>query len=176
MRNHLWWIILVALAVVTGALASVTARSDAAPTAVEQNLRAQLKLERHRHNADMKQLKKRYSSLQREHSALKHSPKVTEWIDMAADLYNLPRQGMRNIAWCESNWTPNVVNRTPIWNGEHAGGLFQFIPSTWIQQTTLGRKGWSRLNGLANALSAAELISRDGTRQWHCKMDGRPHG
>lgn len=35
------------------------------------------------------------------------------------------------LVWCESRLDPRAYNSTPVWNGEHASGLFQFLPSTF---------------------------------------------
>lgn len=97
-------------------------------------------------------------------------PSAEHALRLAATAYGLPYRGLRNVAYCESRLNPKVVNRTPIWNGEHATGLMQFIPSTWA---TTPYARFSILDGYANALAGAWLISRTG---WRLHFDCQPSG
>lgn len=167
-----WVVPLVAAA----ALVPLAAAAPDTPASVEDRLRAQLALERDRHAARVRHLEARrtrqVAGLRR---TLLHRPSVRGAIRLAAVTHGVDERLLLNVARCESNLRPRVVNRTPIWNGEHAHGLFQFIPSTWRAQTRQGRAGLSIFDPHANAMGAAELIRRDGLRQWHCQADGRPH-
>lgn len=166
-------VLMVAPFPIAGAVVAFTGITTAAPVDMEAKPRVQLRKERAAHAEERRVLTRRVQAVTRENRALRRSPTVTEWIHLAADLFDLPRDGMRRLAECESNLTPAVVNKTPIWNGEHASGLYQFVPSTF-RRTPM--RSWSVLHGPANALAAAWLIHRDGTRQWHCGFDGRTHG
>lgn len=71
------------------------------------------------------------------------------------------------VAECESpGLSPTLRNDTPIYNGEHATGLFQFIPSTWAS-TPFAR--FDIYNGWANAMAAAWMWSVGRRGEWACR-------
>ncbi len=76
--------------------------------------------------------------------------------------YNVSKETLKNIAYCESTFKPNATNYTYV-------GLFQFSPSTWISN----RKAMGldpnidlRLNAEESIKTAAYKINRDGTGAW----------
>lgn len=104
----------------------------------------------------------------------RHSPSVREALDIASIVYGTPRGEIERVAFCESRLNPRARNRTPIWNGEHATGLLQTIPSTFRRSPFRGLDIYSPY---ANALAGAYIWSLSRSwREWHCKGDGRTHG
>lgn len=75
---------------------------------------------------------------------------------------------LRAVSRCESTWNPFSVNRS-----SGASGLFQFLGSTWRGSWGAQRfhaLGFSVFDPVANALAAAQTVSRDGDwGQWVCK-------
>jgi hypothetical protein len=80
-------------------------------------------------------------------------PTVDYAIDLASRVFNIDETKMRTVAWCESTMRPWATN------GRYRG-LFQL--------------GWAPFgldpyDPVANALSAAQTVARDGSwRQWEC--------
>lgn len=76
-------------------------------------------------------------------------------------------QAMRIMA-CESNGNPDALHPR-----SHAGGLFQFLPSTWRAEaatSNLPTHAANRFNPELNVRLASEVVQRDGSwRQWVCK-------
>lgn len=70
---------------------------------------------------------------------------------------------MLRIAFCESRFIPDAVNRR-----SGAAGLFQVIPSTW-NNTPQGRAGISPFDAEANTHAAMWLMVNYGPSQWVCK-------
>ena len=71
-----------------------------------------------------------------------------------------------NIARCESSLNPAAYNPTPVWDGEHAMGLFQIIPSTFHRVSN-----GNPYNATDNIDAAYKIFSGDGYswREWECK-------
>lgn len=65
------------------------------------------------------------------------------------------------IAYCESKYDPNAVNRQSA-----AQGLFQFLPSTWAGTPFATA---SPFDPSANARAAAWLLQTYGASQWECR-------
>jgi hypothetical protein len=104
----------------------------------------------------------------------RHQPSVQEALDIASLVYGTPRGEMERVAFCESRLDPRARNRTPIYNGEHATGLMQTIPSTFARSPFRGLDIYSPY---ANALAGAYIWSLSGSwREWHCKGNGRTSG
>lgn len=83
---------------------------------------------------------------------LKHSPSVREAVEIATTAYPELTQSR---AWCiighESKGYVYARNRSAVWNGEHATGLFQFLPSTF-HSTPYGK--YSIYSPYAQAMAA----------------------
>lgn len=94
--------------------------------------------------------------------ALEHDGSVTEAIRLASFIYRVPESTLRRLAFCESRMNPGAVN-----SSSGASGLLQFLPSTWAGNY-YGRAGFSVLSPYANALGAAQHISKYGTGAWEC--------
>lgn len=75
---------------------------------------------------------------------------------------------LRAVVRCESGFDPYNVNAS-----SGASGLFQFLASTWSGSWGGQRfhaHGFSVFDPVANALAAAQTVSRDGDwGQWVCK-------
>jgi SLT domain-containing protein len=71
------------------------------------------------------------------------------------------------VARCESGYNPGAWNPTPVWDGEHAQGVFQIIPSTYARSG----QGGSVWNAWDNVNAAYRIFARDGYRwsEWACK-------
>lgn len=55
-----------------------------------------------------------------------------------------------------------------LYRSSGASGLLQFMPSTW-RGNHYGAAGFSVFSPYANALGAAQHISRYGTGAWECR-------
>lgn len=87
----------------------------------------------------------------------------------AANKYGTDPVHMLNIAKCESTFNPNAGATVPVWNGEKAQGLFQFIPSTWARMSAqAGYTGASVFDPVANANVAAWAFANGHSGEWEC--------
>lgn len=103
---------------------------------------------------------------------VRHKPSVREALDIASLVYRVPRGQLQRVAWCESRLSATARNRRPIWNGEHATGLLQTIPSTFAR-TPFRRL--SIYSPYANALAGAHIWSLTRSwAEWDCQGDGVP--
>jgi len=89
---------------------------------------------------------------------------ISEAVSLASIVYP---QLSTDRAWClighESKGNPNARNRQSVWNGEHATGLYQFLPSTFAS-TPFGR--FSIYNPLAQALAAGWMHAHGRGGEW----------
>jgi len=89
---------------------------------------------------------------------------IQEAVSLASIVYP---QLSTDRAWClighESKGNPNARNRQSVWNGEHATGLYQFLPSTYAS-TPFG--GFSIYNPLAQALAAGWMHAHGRGGEW----------
>jgi soluble lytic murein transglycosylase-like protein len=72
---------------------------------------------------------------------------------------------VRRIAWCESGFDARAVNRA-----SGAGGLMQWLPSTWRSMGYAARYGVARAELLDEARqwqAAYDAVARFGTRPWN---------
>lgn len=103
-----------------------------------------------------------------------HPPEVERWRSLVQQFFpsNRVEEALRIID-CESNGDPNATNP---YSG--AGGLFQFLPSTWASASTqAGYAGYSVYDPEANIATAAWLANRyremgyDYWHPWNCKRE-----
>lgn len=88
-------------------------------------------------------------------------------IHLAAVTYRQSESDLLRVAECESpGLDPTLVNRQPIYNGEHATGLFQFIPSTWASTPFAS---FDIFEPVANSLAAGWMWSNGRRREWACQ-------
>lgn len=71
-------------------------------------------------------------------------PAIKACLHRAAIHWDQDYGDMVYIAWRESRWNeyarrPCPVNPQAVWNGEHATGLMQFLPSTFASTPYLGQ-------------------------------------
>lgn len=98
---------------------------------------------------------------------LRHSPSIAEALDIASLVYGTPRAEIERVAFCESRLNPKARNRSPIYNGEHATGLLQTIPSTFARSPFRHLDIYSPY---ANALAGAYTWSLSNSwREWACR-------
>ncbi|MEO7617602.1 MAG: G5 domain-containing protein, partial [Candidatus Saccharibacteria bacterium] len=96
------------------------------------------------------------------------SGSVEYWRPMvieAAAANNIDPNMMLRIMSCESHGNANSVNTATV-NGEHATGLFQFLPSTWRSS---GGNDSNIFDGPTQIRITAQKMAREGTRAWQCK-------
>lgn len=91
---------------------------------------------------------------------------VREAIWVAAVTYRQSASELTRTAYCESRLNPGSRNGEPIYNGEHATGLFQFVPSTW--RSTPYKYG-DIYNANTNALAAAWMWAQGRRNEWTCR-------
>ena len=170
MRVRTAWIAggLAGLAIGLGAPFAVEARgqqeSQAAPRVVPHSKFQKAVQQRRDADREVRRLR----------ATLRHQPSVQEALTIASIVYGTPRREMERVAFCESRLDPNARNRTPIYNGEHATGLMQTIPSTFRRSPFRDLNIYSPY---ANALAGAYIWSLSRSwREWHCKGDGRTSG
>jgi hypothetical protein len=65
-----------------------------------------------------------------------------------------------SVAWCESRFNPRAYN-----TASGAGGLFQFLASTWA---TTPQRRRSRFSAKWAALAAAWMFEHGRAREWVC--------
>jgi hypothetical protein len=82
---------------------------------------------------------------------------------LAAVAFGVPFRELRSVAYCETGGTFSARAYNP---SSGAGGLLQFLPSTWARTPFAS---FSRFDPVANALAAARIVSREGWRQWSCQ-------
>lgn len=166
-----------ALALAGGWAASSAIPQEASRPSLEDRLRAQLVIERRQARVALGQAEtRRVRQVRGLKATLLSRPNVKTAIKLASVTHGVPYRTLYNVAWCESRLVVRARNPVSIWNGEHAVGLMGFVPSTWRNQTPQGRAGMDVFDPYVHMMGAADLIRRDGLRQWHCKADGRPHG
>jgi hypothetical protein len=89
---------------------------------------------------------------------------IQEAVSLASIVY--PQLSV-DRAWClighESKGSPTARNTKAVWNGEHATGLYQFLPSTYAS-TPFG--GFSIYNPLAQALAAGWMHAHGRGGEW----------
>ena len=96
------------------------------------------------------------------------SGSVEYWRPMvieAAATNNIDPNMMLRIMSCESHGNANSVNTATV-NGEHATGLFQFLPSTW---RSAGGTDSNIFDGPTQIKITAQKMAREGTRAWACR-------
>jgi len=90
-------------------------------------------------------------------------------ITAAANAYGLSPSYMIGVAKCESTLNPNSVNYSYYAGGGNPSGLYQFIPSTWQEYSSLaGYGGYSVFNPTAAAYSAAYAFAHGHSGEWAC--------
>lgn len=85
---------------------------------------------------------------------------VTYAIKIASTAYGVSERDMNVVASCESGHSAFARN------GQYRG-VFQEGPM--FERGRFGQAGFSVWDPLANALTAAETVSREGWSQWECK-------
>jgi soluble lytic murein transglycosylase-like protein len=94
-----------------------------------------------------------------------HAPKPVERaLAHASHVHHVSRTLLRRLSWCESRFNPYARNPVSV-GGEHATGLFQFLPSTW-RSTPYGRRYIYSTH--YQALAAAWMISHGRLSEWAC--------
>jgi uncharacterized protein YabE (DUF348 family) len=83
----------------------------------------------------------------------------------AATQWGIDPNMMLRIMDCESHGNANAVNRATV-NGEHATGLFQYLPSTW---RSAGGTNENILDGSAQIQITAKKMALYGTSPWACR-------
>lgn len=91
---------------------------------------------------------------------------VLPCIRHAALVYHQDYGFMVSLASCETGGTfdPHAVNPTPV-GSEHAGGLFQFLPSTWATTPYAGK---DQFVARWSALGAAWMLAQGRRGEWAC--------
>jgi hypothetical protein len=87
-------------------------------------------------------------------------PTVQYAYRLAAAIYGVSYWQMHNVSQCESNHYPYARN------GQYRG-LFQEGPM--FERGPFGHAGFSVWDPIANALTAADVVSQQGWGQWECK-------
>lgn len=90
-------------------------------------------------------------------------PTVQELIVIKAKEYGLNPQTALAIAKCESNFNPLAQNST-----SSAGGVFQFINSTWASVNKMRGVQYNKLNAEQNIDNAMWLAKKEGWKHWEC--------
>ncbi len=86
-------------------------------------------------------------------------------VEAAAAQWGIDPNMMLRIMQCESNGNASDVNATPV-NGQHASGLFQYLPSTWI---AAGGTADNIFDGSVQIQLTAKKMALYGTGPWACK-------
>jgi hypothetical protein len=86
-------------------------------------------------------------------------------VEAAAAVWNIDPNMMLRIMSCESHGNATDVNPTTV-AGEHATGLFQYLPSTW---RSAGGTDDNIFDGSVQIQLTAKKMARYGTGAWACK-------
>ena len=162
------WVLVVALVVSIGA-AAATAGTEARPIQGPQVKEYGVGVVKFRGKGAEYwhwQFQKMRERWERDRKVLQHRGSVDEAIALASVVYGVDHALLRRKAWCESRFNPNARNVQPIYNGEHATGLFQFIPSTFAS-TPFAR--FSIYSTYANALAAGWMHANGRGGEWACR-------
>lgn len=81
---------------------------------------------------------------------------------LASAAFGVPYRQLERVARCETGGTLSPAAYEP---STGASGLLQFLSSTW-RRTPFAR--FSVFDPVANALAAAQIVAREGWRQWSC--------
>jgi uncharacterized protein YabE (DUF348 family) len=88
-------------------------------------------------------------------------------VEAAAAQYGIDPNMMMRVMACESKGNASAVNSTPVGrSGEHATGLFQYLPSTW---RSAGGTDDNIFDGALQIQVAARNMAVNGTNAWSCK-------
>jgi len=112
------------------------------------------------------QFKRSQQELAKQKRIMRRRASSLEAIRLASIAYGESYSMLLRRAICESRLNPNARNRTPIYNGEHATGLFQFIPSTFASTPFAAESIWSPY---ANALAAGWMHANGRGGEWACR-------
>ncbi len=82
----------------------------------------------------------------------------------AAETYGQDPWELHRVMLCESKGDARAQNDEPV-AGEHATGLFQFLPSTWAGTPYAGQ---SIYDGHAQVMAAAWMWSQGRQEEWAC--------
>lgn len=156
-------IIVVILTMVGGATITATAES-ATPSATYQG--KTVKWWAKRAVQARKDANARGKTVTRLKRSLRTDYTVQECVRLATIAYpDLSHSRAWRIIGGESRGNPNARNKSPIWNGEHASGLWQFIPSTF-NSTPYGKAGMSIWSPCASSLAAGWMHQNGRGREW----------
>ena len=136
---------------------------------------------RQRHLADDLQarLTRRVLEVRALRRTLAHKQSSLEALRLTSVVYHVPFDLLYRRASCESTGDrpasppsertldARARNASPVWNGEHATGLLQFLPSTFASTPFAGMDIYSPY---ANALAAGWMIGVAGrSNEWACR-------
>jgi len=120
--------------------------------------------ERNRVRGEVRMLTRHIRRMRR---AIVHRSSSLEAIRLASITYGQSYADLVRVANCESpGLRPTLVNSQPVWNGEHATGLFQFLPSTFRSTPYRSEDIFSPY---ANALAAGWMWDNGRRREWACQ-------
>jgi hypothetical protein len=81
-------------------------------------------------------------------------------IHLAATVYGVGETALHKVASCESGHSSSAIN------GIYRG-VFQEGPM--FERGRFGQAGFSVYDPVANAMTAAETVAREGWSQWQCR-------
>lgn len=153
---------------VTLAVAAVAAPAEIRPDRTRPSWAVtkvhELRAEREWLKAERRELRAENRRLRR---VLLHRPSSLEALRLASVVYGQPYRDLLRVANCESpGLSPRLVNSTAVWNGEHATGLLQFLPSTF-RSTPFARE--DIFSPYANALAAGWMWKNGRRGEWACR-------
>lgn len=94
---------------------------------------------------------------------LRHEPSVQEALTLASIVYGIDRRDLSATAWCESRHQPRARN------GQYLG-IMQL--GTGFRAASPFFPALSPHSAYANVMAAAQVIARQGYRQWECSPRG----
>jgi hypothetical protein len=165
-------IVIAMVAAVAALIATYSSSASDNPTlaAVQQTYQGKTIIQWHkvavRRRVDRDYLQRRLGTRVRQLRSLqryvrhKQPYSVAYAIHLAATVYGVSESDMNHVASCESGHDPTAVN------GQYRS-VFQEGPM--FERGPYGRAGFSVWDPIANALTAAETVSREGWSQWQCK-------
>ena len=158
-------VIIIAVAMVVGLSIAAVSVNAATPTPNTYQGKSVIWWAKHAQQA-RKDANARRNTIHRLKRTIRYKVTIKECVKLATIAYpDLNEDRAWRIIGGESRGNPNAWNDESIWNGEHASGLWQFIPSTF-NSTPFGKAGMSIWSPCASSLAAGWMHANGRGGEW----------
>jgi hypothetical protein len=130
---------------------------------------ARLQLLRRRYAQEQRNAVARANTVRWQRAQLRRrwAPTVRYAYRLAAVVYGVPERQLQAVGWCESRHFPFARN------GRYRGVMQE---GPMFERGPFGQAGFSVWDPIANVMTAAYTVQREGWRQWECKPWRRSAG